>query len=242
MLERISLFFTALIGLVAGGLLMTDPQAVSPSLLAYSSTMPESPVMVYVGNAGETHGSLTEEDLVREGVMIVRDWQAARELAAEQPLDALLMDSGMLSALTDDDKAWLQSHLPMGVIMGGFGIDRDIFARSLGLETLRSPGEADVPVRADEVIWIHALILGHPEDVALLQSHNWLARSFVGESLNIPGVQAFLNTLTGKDRQQLTTAENVSFFFKSLRATIEGVYERRSAYQQTQKASDEESQ
>lgn len=99
MLERLSLFVVGLAGLIAGCVLITGPQAISPPLIAHSSTMPEKPVMVYVGTAGRTHGKLTEEDLTRDGVAIVRDWQSARKKAAEEPLDAALMDSAMLDAI-----------------------------------------------------------------------------------------------------------------------------------------------
>jgi hypothetical protein len=242
MLERLSLFVVGLAGLIVGCVLVAGPQAVSSPLVARSSTMPENPVMVYVGATGGTHGKLTEEDLAREGVTIVRDWQSARNRAAEQPLDALLMDQAMLDAMTDDDKAWLRSQLPEGVVTVGLGVDRDGFARSLGLETLRAPGEADIPIRADEALWVHALILGQPEDVALLQANNWLARSLQGEDLNISGVQAPLNTLTGRDRQQLDTEENKAFFFKRLRTTIEGIYQARAEFQKTPKPPAEENQ
>jgi hypothetical protein len=86
-----------------------------------------------------------------------------------------------------------------------------------------------------EALWVCALILGQPEDVALLQANNWLARSLQGEDLNISGVQGPLNTATGSARRQLDTEENKAFFFKTLKTTIEGIYQSRAEYQQSPK-------
>jgi hypothetical protein len=242
MLERISLFVVALAGLIAGCVLVAGPQAFSPPLVARSAIMPENPVMVYVGTVGRTHGELTEEDLARQGVTVVRDWQSAKNKATEQPLDALLMDSTLLTAMTDDDRMWLRAQLPGGVVIVGLGVDLKLFAKALGLETLRAPGEADVPLRADEAFEVYGLILGQPEDVALLQANNWFARSLQGEDSNISGVKAALNTATGSGRQLLDTKENTEFFFESLRTTIEGLYQARTEYQQGPKPPTKEQQ
>lgn len=242
LLERMSLFVVGLAGLLAGCVLVASPQGFSPPVVARSITMPENPTMVYVGTAGRTHGKLTEEDLTRQGITVVRDWQSAKNKATEQPLDALLMDATLLTAMTDDDKTWLRAQLPEGVVIAGLGVDLDLFAKALGLETLRAPGEADVPLRADEAFWVYGLILGQPEDVALLQANNWFAHSLQGEDLNISGVKAALNTATGRGRQLLDTKENTEFFFESLRTTIEGLYQARTEYQQGSKPPTKEQQ
>lgn len=233
MIGRISLIITGLVGLVAGCMWVVNPQAAIRSAAARTALMPETPHMILVASDGKSYGQLTEEELLQNGVTIFRDWKSAKMRASEQPLDAFLMNDITLAQATDDDRVWLQTQLDEGVVLVGLGVNLDQFAKSLGLETLRAPGEANVPLRSDEAFLIYALLLGQPDDTALMRANQWLTRALRGEETNLPGIKAPLITHTGTVRSQLTSKEEVDRFFLSLRSTIEGVYQSRLEYQQS---------
>lgn len=205
--------------------------------------MPETPLIVYVGMEGKSHGDLTEEDLARQQVTILRNWQAVKDKAKAQPLDALLMDATLLEQMTDDDKAWLREQFEDGVVTAGLGVDLDLLATALGLETLRAPGEAKVPLQESEYYIVHALILGQPSDIERMRQHNWLSRSLQGESLaSIPGIQAPMTTSTGTLRGELDSPAGKDKLFQDLHTTIEGIYKMRQEYAETLATTDKENQ
>ena len=223
MYQRITLFLVGIVGLIAGCVWVVSPQGFTSPVAAYSSTMPENPHIIYVAPEGKSYGQLTEENLIENHVTIMRDWSSVKSRASEQPLDALM---------TDADATWLQSQLYEGVVITGLGVDLDQFAKVLDLDTLRTPGEADVPLGLDEAYMVYALIKGQPEDVAFMRANGWLMRSLKGEETNFPEIKAPFVTSSGTSRSQLSSKEGVDQFFKSLFANIEGIYQTRSEYNQ----------
>lgn len=230
-----SLLFLALacLALIAGYWLVTAQK--SPvRAAAHSATMPETLTVVYVAPVPEPTGLLTPERLKAEGVTILPDWAAARQLAQVTPLDALLMDPQALDALQEDDRAWLRARFDEGVLMVGLGVVDDRFANELGVNSFRVPAESDVPLGPSGYRMASRLALGTPADRAKLEGKNWFERLLRGdEDPAAPDIVTQPMTVSaGASRGLLDTPDDVDFFFERLRMKIEGIYNTRAEFQQ----------
>lgn len=233
MYQRIALSIVGLIGLVIGYILIVTPEGATSPAVAYAATKPATPHLIYVGQEEVQYGILSEETLAQRQIISLPDWQAAKTVAAAKPVDAIFTDTEQLLSMTEDEKNWFQSLLSSGVVVVGLGVDLNQFAEFFGTDTLRSPGEANVPIGLDGAYMIYGQILGEPEEVARMEDNNWLASSLRGEDVHGLNIYAPLVTSAGTARIALDSTRGVEDLFKSLDSSIDGAYRTRAQYKMT---------
>ncbi len=121
---------------------------------ARPADMPANPHILYLAPQGAVRGLLNDNAAQNRGAKVVRAWQSARSAAASQPLDALLIDASLLNGATPSDLEWLRAQFHDGVVIIGLGTEDALLAKSLGVSSLRSTGEGDIPITAAEYLLV----------------------------------------------------------------------------------------
>lgn len=201
---------------------------------ARSLTTPTNPHILYLAPRGSIRGLANEDTLKSRGISIAYNWQSARLVAARQPLDALLIDATLLETITASDTTWLQTQFQDGVTLVGLGIDDDQFAMVLGLETFRSPAEANIPLGPTGYRLVMRLAIGTPEDLRTFEESNWVQRSMSGEGVENTNrrINYPLGATFSKARGQLDTAQDLDLLLFQVKSTIEGAYKMRAEWQE----------
>lgn len=231
MYQRIALFIVGLISLLSGYIWVVTPEGVASPAVAYAAASPTDPHIIYVGQAEKQYGLLSEEILGQHQIISLQDWQMAKTIAAVQPVDVLFTNSEQLFSMTEADRNWFRALLSNGVVVVGLGVELNQFAEFFGADTLRSPGEANVPVGPDGAYMIFGQILGQPEEVARMEASDWFVRSLTGEENYDLTIQAPLVRSAGKIRITLDSSRGIEHLFKSLDSAVDGAYRTRSEYQ-----------
>ncbi len=230
---------TALAVSIGAYAFVVGPQSIFTPAQARSLTMPANPHILYLALQGSTRGLVNDKVMQAHGATPVRDWQSARSAANTRPLDAILIDASLFNTMAPSDVDWLRSQFHDGVTITGLGVDDDQFARLLGLQTLRAPTEANIPIGPTGYRLVVGLALGTPEDLKTLERTDWINRVIRGEQRDVtdpstrikyPMVNSF-----SKSRGQLNSEQEFELLFLGIRSSIEGTYNMRSEWQQSMK-------
>ena len=228
----------ALVALAVGYTFVTGTvPGISPAA-ARSATMPANPHILYLAPVGTQRGAINDAVMEAKGATLSRSWRSARSAARNRPLDALLIDDAYFEQMSNADQEWLQGQFRDGVVIVGLGVEDEEMAPSLGLNTLRVPTEAPVPIGPIGYKLVEAMILGQPEDIKIAEENNWLEKAISGEGDPLEGIKYPLLRSSGSARGELNSIEDIDALFHNIRSRIEGAYRMRLEYEKVKQIRD----
>lgn len=228
----------ALTGLLAGYIFIVGKSALDTPAVAHSATAPDNPLMLYLAPEGKQRGLVNDQKAQNWGATPVRDWTSARAVANSRSLDALLIDADMFNTMTVDDSNWLQAQFHAGVIIVGLGAEEKQLASALGLKTLRGPDNTDTVVGPTEYWLVSSLILGHPDEVKMMEGSDWINRHITeadGGGGSSPILHYPLVTSVRIGPGKLDSEAGLTELTINVKLGIEAIYQTRAEYQQALK-------
>lgn len=230
---------TALAVSVGAYAFVVGPQSIFTPAQARSLTIPANPHILYLAPQGSTRGLVNDKVMQAHGATPVRDWQPARSAGNTRPLDAILIDASLFNTGTPSDVDWLRAQFHDGIAIVGLGTDDDQFARFLGLQTLRAPAEANIPIGPTGYRLIMSIAVGTPDDLKILRDTDWINRAIRGEELDVtrqnPKIKYPLVNSFNKSRGQLDSAQELNLLFLRINSVIEDAYKVRAEFQRMMK-------
>lgn len=222
----------ALAALVAGYIFIVGRSAIDTPAVARPATAPDNPHILYLAPEGTNRGAVNDGKMQEKGVTLVRDWTSARAAADSQPLDALLADAAMFDIISAEDTTWLQAQFRNGVVIVSLGLEDDKLAQTLGLKTLRSPEEADIPLGSTGYRLVSSYIFGEPEDIKKLEDSDWINRYINDDDQTPPNdIKNPLTFSVSKERGELNSNDDLDLLVLRVKSHIEGFYQAKKEMQ-----------
>lgn len=217
--------------------IVVGPSSLATPAQARPAEMPSNPVILYLAPQGAVRAWINDKSMRAEGATPVRDWQSARAAATNRSLDAMLIGASLVNTMTSSDVDWLQAQFRDGVTIVGLGVDDNQFAHILGLDTLRAPTEASVPIGPSAYRLVQSLALGNPDDLRTLGNTDWIDRMIRGMQAEIaPGkIKYPLVSSFSESQGQLNSQRDLDGLFFRIRSTIQNAYQKRGELQQMMK-------
>lgn len=232
MSKREILFLLVLFGGIVFLVLAMGYASATSVLASRSSVAPDHPRIFYLAPSGSVRGRVNDSVMQARGATLVGSWTMAQSISLAQRLDALIIDATLLDTMNPWDQVWLRTQFHDGVILVGLGVDDDLFAQRLGLDTFRVPAEGNIPLGPTGYRMTCSLALGTPEDLHVFQLSDWINRLIRGELDDpaMPRIQNYAVRSYGGARGTLDSARDVDVLFIHLDLSIEGIYKTRSEY------------
>ena len=229
----------ALVALVVGYTLVTGVSPGFNEVAARPAIAPVNPNILYLAPESTQRGVINDAVMKSNGASLGRDWQSARSVSENHPLDALLIDADLFEIMSEADQAWLNTQFQDGVIIVGLGISNKQLLQHLGLEVSRIFEKRDLLTDSTGYLIMQGIVLGQPDDLEIVEASHWIAKEISGESEPLSGIQYPLVTSFGKAQGELNSPEDLRLLFRYLMSQIEYTYETRAEYKQSLKAFEE---
>ncbi len=146
------------------------------------------------------------------GAQTVNTWDQVPQLDRLAPIDAILIHN---SALTEVDSNWLGSAYRNGVVVAIFNTYAPEFARLIGDSCMLENGWMDGtdPYPGEFYIIVSRLILGQPDDVAIIESHTPCGG---GPNNGVTGLKQPAEIYLDKSQNALVNQEDFDGFVTNL--------------------------
>jgi hypothetical protein len=138
------------------------------------------------------------------------------------PIDALVIHN---SALTEVDKNWLMNAYQRGTVVATFNVDVRELAALVDDPCITTDAFASEPYTGSFFIVASHLILGQPEDVALLR-----AAKVCGKA-QVAGVEHWASERFGRSTDAIDTIGDHNRFARVLVSHLEGIKEDKQTFE-----------
>jgi hypothetical protein len=158
------------------------------------------------------------------GAQTVHAWDAVLAFDASAPIDALVIHDSALSAV---DKEWVADAYARGVVVAFFNSYAPAVANLVQDPCIATKGFADEPYAGAFWVVVSRLLVGQPEDVALIRSSG----SCPGEQ--VPGVRGETRQVSGRSQNTLLNTDDSTLFARTLVRHIEDIKQLKHESQNT---------
>lgn len=156
------------------------------------------------------------------GAQAVHHWDEVQRLAESSPINALIVHK---SALSQVDREWATRAYQRGMVIAGFNIYAPELAALVNDPCIATDGFASEPYPGPFFVIASHLILGQPEEVALIRSASACSGGPVA------GVQHRASDRRGRSADNLRNVDDFNFFARTLVSHIEGIQESQRAFE-----------
>lgn len=197
----------------------------SPSVtLPWKDSPPPYRIVYFLANNAVPADSLLAESRLRAtlGAQAVHHWDEVQRLDKSSPIDALIVHASVLSQV---DQEWAMRAYQRGLVIAGFNIYAPELAALVNDPCIATDGFASEPYPGSFFVIASHLILGQPEDVALIRS------TLACSGGQVAGVQHWASDRRGRATDNLRNVDDYNLFARTLVSHIEGVREARRTFE-----------
>lgn len=222
--ESLAVFLGAVLA-TALGLASCMSPAESGTEVSHLDSVPRGQVVYLIGDQAAAAEDLATPARLKEALtaQTVSTWDDVVTLDNASPLAALVVHDSAWP-LVDGD--WLAQAYRRGVVIAVFNIYAPELAATLGDPCLAQDGFASEPYPSDFYVIAYRLLLGEPDDVALIDAANLCG----GDS--VAGVKHPTSSSRGGASNTLVDSTDTDAFVQILASKIEAVKEARLDFEQ----------